>query len=268
MNTSGNSDPWDSSNSPAPQEADGGPAPLEATGGPVPLDPSGGPAPLIQVQHLDHAFLEGGMAKQVLHDINLTVHAGEIVILTGPSGSGKTTLLTMLGGLRAAQSGSLQILGVELLHAERRVLTQLRRQAGFIFQAHNLLPYLTALANVRLGLEVHSNWLQRGRSAMDARAAEVLMQVGLADRAYYYPEKLSGGQKQRVAISRALVASPRLLLADEPTAALDRDSGREAVALFRELANSKGAAIVMVTHDNKVLDIADRIVNLDAGRLV
>ena len=259
MNTSGNSDPLDATSKPASQDASNSPAPQEA---------DGNSAPLIQVQHLDHAFLEGGMAKQVLHDINLTVHAGEIVILTGPSGSGKTTLLTMLGGLRAAQSGSLKILGVELLHAERRVLTQLRRQAGFIFQAHNLLPYLTALANVRLGLEVHSNWLQRGRSAMDARAAEVLMQVGLADRAYYYPEKLSGGQKQRVAISRALVASPRLLLADEPTAALDRDSGREAVALFRELANSKAAAIVMVTHDNKVLDIADRIVNLDGGRLV
>jgi len=250
MDPNGNSDPWDASSSPAPQNADGN------------------SDPLIQVQHLDHAFLEGDMAKQVLHDINLTVHGGEIVILTGPSGSGKTTLLTMLGGLRAAQSGSLKILGVELLHAERRILTQLRRQAGFIFQAHNLLPYLTALGNVRLGLEVHSNWLQRGRSAMDARAAELLMQVGLADRAHYYPEKLSGGQKQRVAISRALVASPRLLLADEPTAALDRDSGREAVALFRELADSKAAAIVMVTHDNKVLDIADRIVNLDGGRLV
>jgi putative ABC transport system ATP-binding protein len=249
-------------------DQNGNSASLDASSGTAPQEADGGPAPLIQVQHLDHAFLEGGMAKQVLHDINLTVHAGEIVILTGPSGSGKTTLLTMLGGLRAAQSGSLKILGVELLHAERRVLTQLRRKAGFIFQAHNLLPYLTALANVRLGLEVHSNWLQRGRSAMDARAAEVLMQVGLADRAHYYPEKLSGGQKQRVAISRALVASPRLLLADEPTAALDRDSGREAVALFRELANSKAAAIVMVTHDNKVLDIADRIVNLDAGRLV
>ena len=249
-------------------DQNGNSASLDASRGTAPQEADGGPAPLIQVQHLDHAFLEAGMAKQVLHDINLTVHAGEIVILTGPSGSGKTTLLTMLGGLRAAQSGSLQILGVELLHAERPVLTQLRRQAGFIFQAHNLLPYLTALANVRLGLEVHSSWLQRGRSAMDARAAEVLMQVGLADRAYYYPEKLSGGQKQRVAISRALVASPRLLLADEPTAALDRDSGRDAVALFRELADSEAAAIVMVTHDNKVLDIADRILNLDAGRLV
>jgi putative ABC transport system ATP-binding protein len=223
---------------------------------------------LIEVEHLNHAFLEGGSAKQVLRDINLTVHPGEIVILTGPSGSGKTTLLTMLGGLRAAQSGSLRILGVELLQAEHQTLTQLRRQAGFIFQAHNLLPYLTALANVRLGLEVHERWLERGRPAMDGRCADVLAQVGLAERLQYYPEKLSGGQKQRVAIARALAASPRLLLADEPTAALDRDSGRDAVALFRRLADQERAAIVMVTHDNKILDIADRVVTLEDGHLV
>jgi putative ABC transport system ATP-binding protein len=231
-------------------------------------DPAHGDDPLIEVRHLNHAFLEAGSAKQVLTDINLTVQPGEVLILTGPSGSGKTTLLTMLGGLRAAQSGSLRVLGQELLLAETATLTQLRRQAGFIFQAHNLLPYLTALANVRLGLEVHDDWLERGRAAMDARSTEVLTRLGLADRACYYPEKLSGGQTQRVAIARALSASPRLLLADEPTAALDRDSGREVVALFRELADRERSAIVMVTHDNKVLDIADRIVNLEAGRLV
>ncbi|MEY3929300.1 MAG: hypothetical protein RLZZ516_1010 [Cyanobacteriota bacterium] len=223
---------------------------------------------LITVEHLSHSFVEAGQAKQVLHDINLTVHPGEVVILTGPSGSGKTTLLTMLGGLRAAQSGSLRILGAELLQAERSSLTRLRADVGFIFQAHNLMPYLTALENVRLGLEVHPDWLDRGRGAMDACAAAMLERVGLADRAGYYPEKLSGGQKQRVAIARALAPAPRLLLADEPTAALDRDSGRAAVALFRQLADQQRAGIVMVTHDNKVLDIADRIVNLEDGRLV
>jgi putative ABC transport system ATP-binding protein len=223
---------------------------------------------LITVEHLDHAFLEAGLPKPVLHDINLCVHAGEIVILTGPSGSGKTTLLTMLGGLRAAQCGRLRILGAELLRAEPTTLTRLRRQVGFIFQAHNLLPYLTALENVRMGLEVHPDWLDRGRPAMDRQAAAMLNQVGLADRAADYPEKLSGGQKQRVAIARALAAQPRLLLADEPTAALDRDSGRMAVELFRHLASEQGAAIVMVTHDNKILDIADRIVTLEDGRLV
>lgn len=224
--------------------------------------------PLIVVEHLNHSFLDAGSARQVLNDINLTVHPGTILILTGPSGSGKTTLLTMLGGLRAAQSGSLKVLGQELLLAERPTLTRLRRQAGFIFQAHNLLPYLTALANVRLGLEVHDDWLELGRAAMDARALEVLTQLGLAERADCYPEKLSGGQKQRVAIARALAASPKLLLADEPTAALDRDAGREVVALFRQLADQQRSAIVMVTHDNKVLDIADQIVNLEGGRLV
>ncbi len=224
--------------------------------------------PLITVEHLDHAFEEAGAAKPVLRDINLCVHPGEIVILTGPSGSGKTTLLTMLGGLRAAQSGRLQILGAQLLHAEPATLTRLRRQVGFIFQAHNLLPYLTALENVRVGLEVHPSWLEKGRPAMDERAAQVLAQVGLAERAGYYPEKLSGGQKQRVAIARALAPAPRLLLADEPTAALDKESGRDAVDLFRRLANEQRAAIVMVTHDNKILDIADRVVTLEEGRLV
>jgi putative ABC transport system ATP-binding protein len=225
-------------------------------------------APLIAVEHLDHAFEEAGAAKPVLHDINLSVRPGEIVILTGPSGSGKTTLLTMLGGLRAAQCGSLRILGAELLHAERATLTRLRRQVGFIFQAHNLLPYLNALENVRVGLEVHPDWLDRGRPAMDAQCAALLTQVGLAERASYYPEKLSGGQKQRVAIARALAPRPRLLLADEPTAALDKDSGRMAVELFRHLADEQQAAIVMVTHDNKIIDIADRVVTLEDGRLV
>ena len=223
---------------------------------------------LIEVEHLDHSFHEGGSSKKVLSDISLQVRAGEIVILTGPSGSGKTTLLTMLGGLRAAQSGRLHILGAELLDADRPTLTRLRRQVGFIFQAHNLLPYLNALENVRTGLEVQETWLERGRAAMDTCAAEMLGKLGLAERIHYYPEKLSGGQKQRVAIARALASRPRLLLADEPTAALDKESGRDAVALFRSLADDNGSAIVMVTHDNKILDIADRIVNLDGGRLV
>jgi putative ABC transport system ATP-binding protein len=234
----------------------------------TPLDAAVGRERPIELQHLDHWFGEGETAKQVLIDINLTVHAGEILILTGPSGSGKTTLLTMLGGLRAAQSGSLKVLGEELLHADNDTLTRLRRQAGFIFQAHNLLPYLTAQENVRFGLEVSPTWLARGRAAMDDCAATMLGHVGLAERQHYFPEKLSGGQKQRVAIARALAPSPRLLLADEPTAALDKTSGRDVVDLFRQLADDNGAAIVMVTHDNKILDIADRIVTLEGGQLV
>lgn len=227
---------------------------------------SGG-KPIVEIAGLNHWFEEAGSPKQVLRDINLSVHPGEILILTGPSGSGKTTLLTMVGALRAAQEGSLRIFGQELRHASSQQLTQLRSKVGFIFQAHNLMPYLSALQNVRLGLEVLPDWLRQGRSAMDGRCQQGLEQVGLGHRLHYSPAKLSGGQKQRVAIARALVAGPKLLLADEPTAALDRESGREVVDLFQRLAKEQQAGIVMVTHDNKVLDIADRIVALEAGAL-
>lgn len=226
-----------------------------------------GEKPLVEITGLNHWFEEAGRPKQVLRNINLSVHPGEILILTGPSGSGKTTLLTMVGALRAAQEGSLRIFGQELRQASSQQLTQLRRQVGFIFQAHNLMPYLSALQNVRLGLEVLPDWLRQGRSAMDKRCQHGLEQVGLGHRLDYGPAKLSGGQKQRVAIARALVAGPKLLLADEPTAALDRESGREVVELFQRLAKEQQAGIVMVTHDNKVLDIADRIVALEAGAL-
>ena len=226
-----------------------------------------GEKPLVEIAGLNHWFEEAGRPKQVLRNINLSVHPGEILILTGPSGSGKTTLLTMVGALRAAQEGSLRIFGQELRQASSQQLTQLRRQVGFIFQAHNLMPYLSALQNVRLGLEVLPDWLRQGRSAMDKRCQQGLEQVGLGHRLHYGPAKLSGGQKQRVAIARALVAGPKLLLADEPTAALDRQSGREVVDLFQRLAKEQQAGIVMVTHDNKVLDIADRIVALEAGAL-
>jgi putative ABC transport system ATP-binding protein len=226
-----------------------------------------GSQPLVEIAGLNHWFEEAGSPKQVLCDINLSVHPGEILILTGPSGSGKTTLLTMVGALRAAQEGSLRIFGQELRHASSQQLTQLRSQVGFIFQAHNLMPYLSAIQNVRLGLEVLPDWLRQGRSAMDGRCQQGLEQVGLGHRLHYSPAKLSGGQKQRVAIARALVAGPKLLLADEPTAALDRESGREVVDLFQRLAKEQQAGIVMVTHDNKILDIADRIVALEAGAL-
>jgi len=177
-------------------------------------------------------------------------------------------LLTMVGGLRSAQDGSLRIFNEELRKTSTTNLTRLRRKVGFIFQAHNLMPYLNAQQNVRLGLEVVPDWLNKGQSAMNERCNEVLRQVGLGERIDYFPSKLSGGQKQRVAIARALAASPQLLLADEPTAALDKNSGRDVVDLFRNLAREHGTAIVMVTHDNKILDIADRIVKLEQGSLV
>lgn len=220
--------------------------------------------PVIEIHNLNHFFGQGEQRKQVLYEIELEIFAGEIVIMTGPSGSGKTTLLTLLGGLRSMQSGSLRLLDRELNGATSEELVQIRRQVGYIFQAHNLHGSLTALQNVRMGLEVHP---QYSPAAMNHKAAEMLQQVGLGARFNYYPENLSGGQKQRVAIARALVSHPRLLLADEPTAALDSQSGRDVVSLMQTLAKEQGCTILLVTHDNRILDIADRIVDMEDGHL-
>ncbi|BCL36904.1 DevA family ABC transporter ATP-binding protein [Nostoc sp. MS1] len=223
------------------------------------------PEPVIFIQNLDHYFGSGQLQKQVLFDINLKINAGEIIIMTGPSGSGKTTLLTLVGGLRSAQSGSLRILGKELCGANSKQLTQARRNHGYIFQAHNLHGSLTALQNVRMGLE-----LQPGVSTQEmiTRSKEMLEEVGLGNRLNYYPDNLSGGQKQRVAIARALVSQPKIVLADEPTAALDKQSGRDVVELMQKLAKEQGCTILLVTHDNRILDIADRIVYMEDGHLV
>lgn len=219
----------------------------------------------IAVRGLDHYFGQGQLRKQVLFGIDLDITAGEIVIMTGPSGSGKTTLLTLIGGLRSAQSGSLKILGEELRGAPPRRLTEARRQHGYIFQANNLHGSLTALQNVRMGLEVHP---QLRAAEMNQRAADMLTQVGLASHIHYYPADLSGGQKQRVAIARALVSHPKLVLADEPTAALDSKSGRDVVTIMQTLAKEQGCTILLVTHDNRILDIADRIVHMEDGHLL
>ncbi|MEQ9234607.1 ATP-binding cassette domain-containing protein [Coleofasciculus sp. E2-BRE-01] len=220
--------------------------------------------PVIYIHQLNHYFGTGKLRKQVLFDINLEIFAGEIVIMTGLSGSGKTTLLTLLGGLRSAQSGSLNVLGQELCQASQNILVQARRYNGYIFQAHNLHGSLTALENVQMGLEVHGIF---SKSERHRRAAEMLKQVGLEERINYYPADLSGGQKQRVAIARALVSRPQIVLADEPTAALDKKSGRDVVDIMHDLAKQQGCTILLVTHDNRILDIADRIIYMEDGRL-
>jgi putative ABC transport system ATP-binding protein len=212
--------------------------------------------PVISAQNLNHYFGEGDLRKQALFDINLDIHAGEIIIMTGPSGSGKTTLLTLMGGLRSAQEGS---------GADKTALMQIRRNIGYIFQAHNLMTFLTAKQNVRMSLELHD---EDGTSDLDGAAAAMLEAVGLGHRLDYYPDSLSGGQKQRVAIARALVSQPKIVLADEPTAALDKKSGREVVELMQTLAKQKGCTILLITHDNRILDIADRIVYMEDGKLV
>ena len=221
--------------------------------------------PVIKVKNLDYYFGQGELRKQVLFDINLEINRGEIVLMTGPSGSGKTTLLTLVSGLRSTQSGSLKVLGKELCGASKDKLVIARRNNGYIFQAHNLHKSLTAIQNVQMGLEVHGKYTQ---AQMRERAADMLQQVGLGDRIDYYPNNLSGGQKQRVAIARALVSHPAIVLADEPTAALDSKSGRDVVNLMQKLAREQGSTILLVTHDNRILDVADRIVHLEDGRLV
>ncbi len=212
------------------------------------------------------SFGEGALRRPVLRDLNLTVAAGEIVLLTGPSGSGKTTLLTLIGALRAMQEGRCQVLGQELHGAPESARVALRRRIGFIFQNHNLLAFLTARQNVAMSLELHPDFGDESKRM--AAAGKVLEQVGLADFAEVVPAKLSGGQRQRVAVARALVASPGLILADEPTAALDRQSGHDVVHLMRDLAKKSGMPILLVTHDPRILDVADRIVSMEDGRIV
>ncbi len=218
-------------------------------------------APVIKIENLNHYYGQGALKRQILFDINIAVERAEVVLMTGPSGSGKTTLLTLIGGLRSPQEGSLRVLGDELCGVGEEDLARIRRQIGYIFQAHNLLKFLTARQNVQMAAE-----LQPGAGAAD-RARAMLEAVGLGDRLDYYPENLSGGQKQRVAIARALVNRPRLVLADEPTAALDRQSGREVVELMQKLAEEQGCAILLVTHDSRILDIASRTLHLEDGRL-
>ena len=219
----------------------------------------------IQVSGLNHFFGSGDARKQALFDIDLTIARGSLTILMGPSGSGKTTLLTLIGALRDVQEGSVQILGQELRGANEADLVLLWRRLGFIFQAHNLHESLTATQNVLMGLEV------RGRENADKqrKAAHHMLDIlGLSDRREYMPGNLSGGQKQRVAVARALVANPEIILADEPTAALDKASGQTVVELLKALGQSRGTTTVMVTHDPRILELADRIIKLEDGRIV
>ncbi|MBE9128719.1 MULTISPECIES: DevA family ABC transporter ATP-binding protein [unclassified Coleofasciculus] len=219
---------------------------------------------VVSIKNLNHYFGKGSLRKQILFDITLKLQPGEIVLMTGPSGSGKTTLLTLIGGLRVPQNGSIKVLEQELIGATKDQLVNVRRNIGYIFQAHNLLKSLTACQNVQMSLQLHPEFLPQEAVA---QSEAILTAVGLGSSLNYYPDNLSGGQKQRVAIARALVSHPTLVLADEPTAALDSKSGRDVVELMQRLAKEQGCTILMVTHDNRILDIADRIVHLEDGHL-
>ena len=222
-----------------------------------------GVQPVVNIRNLNHYFGDGETRAQVLFNNRLEVMPGEIVIMTGPSGSGKTTLLTLISGLRTVQEGSVQVLGRELSGLGPAGLIRLRRSIGFIFQAHNLFDSLTAYQNVRMALGL----LDYSTAEADRRIRGLLEHLGLEHRVDHTPHQLSGGQRQRVAIARALAANPRLVLADEPTAALDEKSGRDVVGLLQRMAKQLGTTSLIVTHDNRILDVADRIVNMVGGRI-
>ncbi|MFM8525882.1 MAG: DevA family ABC transporter ATP-binding protein [Cyanobacteriota bacterium] len=225
-------------------------------------DPQGNAT--VAVRDLCHWFGQGPNRRQVLQGVNLSIAPGEVVLLTGPSGCGKTTLLTLIGALRQVQHGSVQVLGTELAGAGKSVQQQVRSRIGMIFQGHNLLRCLTAEQNVQMGADLLPGLSYRARRDT---AREWLRSVGLGDHLGKLPHDLSGGQKQRVAIARALAASPSLLLADEPTAALDRSTGREVVDLLKGLARNQGCGVLMVTHDPRILDVADRLLAMEDGQL-
>jgi putative ABC transport system ATP-binding protein len=219
----------------------------------------------IEVRELSYTFGAGALAQRVLSDLDFSMKAGEIVLLSGPSGSGKTTLLTLIGGLRAIKNGSCVVLGQQLRDAGERERVALRRRIGFVFQDHRLLGFLTAQQNVAMSLE--GGTLKSDRDRM-RRASDILGEVGLAEYADAFPAQLSGGQRQRVALARALARDPGLVLADEPTAALDRHSGAEVMQLLSRLARERGAAVLIVTHDTRIQGVADRIIAMEDGIVI
>lgn len=216
----------------------------------------------IEVRDLTKLYGKGETAVRALDRINLDVRSGELLLLLGPSGSGKTTLVSIMGCILTATSGSCRIHGQETVGLKQSDLPQVRLDnIGFIFQGFNLFPALTASENVEIALDLKGIRGLRARR----RAAELLERVGLGDKQNAWPENLSGGQKQRVAIARALAGDPRIILADEPTAALDSVSGRIVMEMLRELAHEQDRAIVIVTHDSRAFDYADRIVHIEDG---
>jgi putative ABC transport system ATP-binding protein len=230
------------------------------TVGPVQLETH----PVVLVDKVNHHYGEGESRNQVLFNNCLDIGAGQLVIMTGPSGSGKTSLLSLIGGLRSVQDGNIQILDRKLTGLSRQELVNVRRNVGFIFQAHNLFDSLTAYENVKMAMQLGDC----PPDAMRERGTKILERLGLGHRVDYKPRALSGGQRQRVAVARALVNHPKLILADEPTASLDKESSSTVVTLLKELTTNEGCTVIMVTHDNRILELADRIVNMVDGHIV
>ena len=220
-------------------------------------------APALRTEGVSFAYGEGAARNRVLFDISIGVPRGQLAVLTGPSGSGKTTLLTLMGGLRTLQAGRIEVLGHDLAGLSASALVPVRRDIGFIFQMHNLFDSLTATENVRMALELG----QRSPREIRQVAQDMLIRLGLGNRLDAKPRQLSGGQRQRVAIARALANSPKLVLADEPTAALDKESTRNVVALFKQMTVEHGTAVLMVTHDHRIIELADRLIHMVDGRI-
>jgi putative ABC transport system ATP-binding protein len=223
------------------------------------------PDPVVRAEAVDFFYGEGEARFQVLFDNSLELMPGQLVVMTGPSGSGKTTMLTLIGALRSLQQGRIEVLGHNLAALPARELVRVRRDIGFIFQLHNLFESLTAFENVKLALQLRGDL---SGAEMRERGVEMLDRLGLGHRLEHKPHSLSGGQRQRVAIARALVNRPKLVLADEPTAALDKDATRNVVRLFKDMTEEDGSAILMVTHDHRIIELADRLVHMVDGRIV
>jgi putative ABC transport system ATP-binding protein len=221
--------------------------------------------PRISVRGLTKTYSEGSTGVQALRGVDLDVEAGELVLLMGPSGSGKTTLLSIIGCILTASSGIVRVAGIDVTALTEKQLPRVRLEhIGFVFQGFNLFPTLTAAENVELMLDLKGV----GGLAAKKRSRELLAEVGLADKYGTFPSDLSGGQKQRIAIARALAGDPGIILADEPTAALDSQAGRTVIEMMRTLAHQYERAVVIVTHDPRLLEFADRTVRLEDGLIV
>jgi putative ABC transport system ATP-binding protein len=221
-------------------------------------------ATILETNGLCKQYQMGEVAVNALRGVDFAVRQGEFVAIMGPSGSGKSTLLHLLGGLDTPSDGEVMLVGRRLAHLRDDEVTVLRRrQVGFVFQFFNLLPTLTAAENVALPLLMDGKRLTDQKAHVD----ELLGLVGLADRKDHKPDQLSGGEQQRVAIARALVTDPAIVLADEPTGNLDSTSGGEVLGLLRRACDEKGQTVVLVTHDRRAAEYADRVVRLRDGRI-
>lgn len=217
---------------------------------------------LIEAENLTYQYGTGDLAQQVLKNATLKVASGEFVILAGPSGSGKSTLLSLIGALRAKQDGKLIVGGHDMSGADENEMRLIRRQVGYVFQQHNLLGFLTARQNVEMTLEM---FCDSDVAERKAEAEAILEQVGLGKQFSHYPSQLSVGQKQRVAIARSLVHQPQIILADEPTASLDGKTGVKVVEMLQAMVKNRGCGALVVTHDNRIFDYADRILHIEDG---